>query len=145
MHKKTIYIDSTSTRICDIDGSRVDIVTMTYHDLLLLKFCVRDGDKNALDLTGYTFTFELHSDYQETTELISSDNSQFIYGDDTSWWSLVNGKITCRADLNQASIINYLEDSGTKPVYATLWATISGINYLLALFTINLNNSVRTF
>jgi hypothetical protein len=134
-HIKSLTVNTANSILTSSTGTKIETPTFFYKDNLRLNWQINDGNKLPVDMTGFTFTLKLAGDYNGTPLLTVND------GDFTDI-SISTGNFYCIADLNQAAILAYLTDDSSQTAYCSLWATKSGIDYLLANFTLTLKNII---
>ena len=136
---KYFYVNTGITQLTTSTGNSTEWPQFVYKSQPLLCWYVQDENGVALDLTGYTFTFAINSTYNGT-HLIRST----AFNSDWEKEDITMGQISCILDMDNASILNYLGTTYQKTGQAALWASKDNVNYLLAQFTCNLNNSVTS-
>jgi len=141
---KTIYINAESQLLTDSQGFNPPTVEFHYNSCYSIRFILRDNNNIPIDLTG--FTFKMGIDYSfiaGNIDLILSDNSQFNISGDWNETNTAEGKITCRTDLRQQRILDYILADPYKIAYVDLVAMKEGEpNYLLAQFKTNIKNVI---
>ena len=141
-HTKDFFVNASITKIVSSTGTSVlTVPSFNYKDQLLLRFTITDSTGAAVNLSGGSFEFKIVSSYSTQNTLVTSANSKFVSGDWGSW-STSGGKICCRVDMNQAAVLTYIDNVKSKVGYCGLWATIGGVNYLLAQFNCNVANII---
>lgn len=138
---KDFYVDTSKNTITtNVHGKMVE-PNLYYESHCLFRWHVTSNGSTPVNLTGATFDFKIASGYTHSTTLVESDNSDFISVEWTSW-SLTNGRICCRVDLGDSRIGTYLGTDESANAHCVLWATISGVRYVLASFDATIKNTI---
>ena len=132
---KTLYCNSSLTLLTTPTGSKADKTDFFYKSSTMINWFVVDNSLNPVDLTDCVFEFKMKDAFNGNT-LINVPNSNFVAND------IQHGYVSCLADFNQAAIGTYLDLVGSKTAQCSLWATVSGVDYLLVAFECNLWNLI---
>ena len=132
---KSLWVNNSLTILTTSNGSKATVPEFYYNSYTLLQFHIRDNSGNIVDLSGATFEFIIAEDYNGAILLTVADG-------DFDHTNIATGDINCIADFNQSPIQSYLDDEHYKTAQCSLWATISGVDYLLVAFKCDIYNTV---
>jgi hypothetical protein len=134
---KTFYVNSSLTQLTTSNGSKFSTPNFYYKSSCLLKFVVSDANQDPVNLSAGTFEFKINDTYNGTN-LLTVANSNFTTGTFAA-----SGIVSCKANFNQAAIVNYIDEIQEDTAQCSLWCTIAGISYLLVAFECNIKNLIH--